>query len=122
MKLNLDFYQGQGKEISEQEKNIIQKYIEKYKETDYENKFSNKVSEYEIYYLSTTSQNILNWYPFDSKETVLEIGGDLGQLTGVFTNKCANVITIEPNLEKAKAIAKRYEDKDNLDIIVGNII
>lgn len=121
MKLNLDFYQGQGKEISEQEKNIIQKYIEKYKETDYENKFSNKVSEYEIYYLSTTSQNILNWYPFDSKETVLEIGGDLGQLTGVFTNKCANVITIEPNLEKAKAIAKRYEDKDNLDIIVGNI-
>ena len=71
-------------------------------------KFSEKITAQEIYHLSSSSQNILNWYPFKEKDTVLEIGGNLGNLTEVFINKCKEVTTIEPNLEKAKTISKRY--------------
>ena len=121
MKLNLNFCKNETNKITEQEKECIKNYIEKDNQELYENKFGENVTEYELYHLSTVSQNLINWYPFNTKDTVLQIGGDLGELTQVFCNNCEKVVTIEPNIEKAKAIAKRYENRENLEIIVGNI-
>lgn len=121
MKLNLNFCKNETNTITEQEKECIKNYIEKDNQELYENKFGENVTEYELYHLSTVSQNLINWYPFNTKDTVLQIGGDLGELTQVFCNNCEKVVTIEPNIEKAKAIAKRYENRENLEIIVGNI-
>lgn len=121
MKLNLNFCKNKTNTITEQEKECIKNYIEKDNQELYENKFGENVTEYELYHLSTVSQNLINWYPFNTKDTVLQIGGDLGELTQVFCNNCEKVVTIEPNIEKAKAIAKRYENRENLEIIVGNI-
>ena len=121
MKLNLNFCKDETNTITEQEKECIKNYIEKDNQELYENKFGENVTEYELYHLSTVSQNLINWYPFNTKDTVLQIGGDLGELTQVFCNNCEKVVTIEPNIEKAKAIAKRYENRENLEIIVGNI-
>lgn len=120
MKLNLEFYKKE-KEIEIAEKEIIHQYIEKFSNYDYEENFDEMITDKEIYYLSSCSQNILNWYPFKKEDEVLEIGGDLGQITQIFTTKTKEVITTEPNLEKAKAIAKRYEKEENLEIIVGNL-
>ena len=121
MKLNLNFCKNETNTITEQEKECIKNYIEKDNQELYENKFGENVTEYELYHLSTVSQNLINWYPFNTKDTVLQIGGDLGELTQVFCNNCEKVVTIEQNIEKAKAIAKRYENRENLEIIVGNI-
>ena len=121
MKLNLNFCKNETNTITEQEKECIKNYIEKDNQELYENKFGENVTEYELYHLSTVSQNLINWYPFNTKDTVLQIGGDLGELTQVFCNNCEKVVTIEPNIEKAKAIAKRYENREKLEIIVGNI-
>lgn len=121
MKLNLNFCKNETNTITEQEKECIKNYIEKDNQELYENKFGENVTEYELYHLSTVSQNLINWYPFNTKDTVLQVGGDLGELTQVFCNNCEKVVTIEPNIEKAKAIAKRYENRENLEIIVGNI-
>jgi len=121
LKLNLNFCKNETNTITEQEKECIKNYIEKDNQELYENKFGENVTEYELYHLSTVSQNLINWYPFNTKDTVLQIGGDLGELTQVFCNNCEKVVTIEPNIEKAKAIAKRYENRENLEIIVGNI-
>ena len=107
--------------FGEEEKNIIEQYIEKIEGNEYEKQFPEKVTEKEIYYLSSSSQNILNWYPFKKEDTILEVGGDLGQLTQIYTENCKEAVTIEPNLIKAKAISKRYETADNLEIIVGNL-
>ena len=120
MIFNTEFYEKKEEKISNSEQEIIDKYIEQYENRDYENQFSEKITAQEIYHLSSSSQNILNWYPFKEKDTVLEIGGNLGNLTEVFINKCKEVTTIEPNLEKAKTISKRYKDAQNLEIIVGN--
>ncbi len=121
MKLNLNFCKNETNTITEQEKECIKNYIEKDNQELYENKFGENVTEYELYHLSTVSQNLINWYPFNTKDTVLQVGGDLGELTQVFCNNCEKVVTIEQNIEKAKAIAKRYENRENLEIIVGNI-
>jgi len=121
LKLNLNFCKNETNTITEQEKECIKNYIEKDNQELYENKFGENVTEYELYHLSTVSQNLINWYPFNTKDTVLQIGGDLGELTQVFCNNCEKVVTIEQNIEKAKAIAKRYENRENLEIIVGNI-
>lgn len=120
MKLNLDFYQEKEEKVTSKEQEIISKYIEKCDNNDYEKEIPDEMTDKEIYYLSSTSQNILNWYPFKKESTVLEIGGDLGQLTQVFISKCKEVTTIEPNLIKAKTISKRYEKIENLEIIVGD--
>lgn len=122
MKLNTDFYKDNKEELmSNDEKNIIESYIEKYKNNCYEENMAENVTEKEIYYLSSCSQNILNWYQFKSDDSILEIGGNLGQLTEIFTGKCKKVTTIEPNLEKARAIAKRYENCENLEVIVRKL-
>lgn len=119
MKLNLDFYQKKEEKIIPEEQEMIENYIEKINRKEYEMQFSEEITDKEVYYLSSSSQNILNWYPFEKEDTILEIGGDLGQLTEVFIENCKEVVTIEPNLIKAKAIAKRYENEENLEIIAS---
>lgn len=59
------------------------------------------------------SQNILNWYPFQKDQDILEIGGNLGRLSNLFSEKCNKVTTIEPNKENVEKIEK----KQNLEII-----
>ena len=96
MKLNLDFYKENEEMLERQEKLFFEDLVD-------------------------SSKNILNWYPFEKQDTVLEVGGNFGQLTSVFTEQCKNVVTIEPSLIKAKEISKKYEQQDNLEIIVGNL-
>lgn len=120
MNLNLSFYKEKEETITEKEKQIIEQYIEKFDNKEYEEQFSPEITDKEIHLLSTISQNILNWYPFQKHQKVLEIGGNLGEITQVFVDKCEKVTTIEPNLIKAKAISKRYEKQENLEIIAGN--
>ena len=120
MKLNLDFYQEKEEVLSKAQEELIKEYIEKYDDSDYEKYFKDTVSESEIYHLSSESQNMINWYPFQQETTILEIGGNLGELTEVFCKKAKRVVTIEPNLKKAKAIEKRHKKQSNLEVIVGN--
>ena len=46
---------------------MYKNYIEKDNQELYENKFGENVTEYELYHLSTVSQNLINWYPFNTK-------------------------------------------------------
>ena len=122
MIFNTDFYEKKEESISEKEKELINNYIENSDDLEYENRFPEKITAKEVYHLSSSSQNILNWYPFKATDTVLEIGGNLGNLTEIFVDKCKEVTTIEPNFIKAKAISKRYSNRENLEVIVGNFL
>ena len=79
-------------DISKEKQNIINEYINKYSEEIYEKDLPEIISAEEMYYLTTVSQNLLNWYPFSKEDSVLEIGGDLGQLTGLFSKKCKDFL------------------------------
>lgn len=122
MKLTIAFDQEKENTVSPEEQAIIENYIEKYPEdNEYENYITNTISEPEMYYLTTQSQNIINWYPFEPTGTILEIGGNLGERTGFLCKKAKQVVTLEPNRKKAEAIAKRHKTEGNLEIIVGQV-
>ena len=122
MKLNLDFYKNESNQISDIERKCIEEYIDIYNNETYENNINSEaITDDKLYYLSTSSQNLISWYQFDKNDTLLEIDGDLGERTQVYCDKCKRVVTIEKNIDKAKAIAKRYSNRENLEVIVGDI-
>ena len=122
MKLNLDFYKSESNQISDIERKCIEEYIDIYNNEKYENNINSEaITDDKLYYLSTSSQNLISWYQFDKNDTLLEIDGDLGERTQVYCDKCKRVVTIEKNIDKAKAIAKRYSNRENLEVIVGDI-
>ena len=121
MKLNLNFFEEKNEEKNEDLANLIENYIEKYEPSSYDMHFENDISAKELYYLSDLSENILNWYPFNLNDSILEIGAGLGQLTNLLTQKCKEVVSIEPNITKARAIEKRLNNVENLEVIVGTL-
>ena len=56
---------------------------------------------------------------FKENSSILEVGGNLGEITGVLCKKANKVVTLENQPDKATIISKRYENQDNLAIILG---
>lgn len=73
------------------------------------------------YHLSRCRRNILNWYPFNEDASVLEIGCGLGAITGLLCDRCSDVTAVELSKRRAAATLLRCREKENLEIIVGNL-
>lgn len=116
MKLNLEFYQKEEEkpeeEVEQKIKNNIGNYEEvKKQDTDIDLMLA----------LSGIRKNILNWYPFGQEDEILEIGAGYGEITGYLCEKVKQVTALELEKNKAQILAKRQEDKENLECIVGNL-
>lgn len=66
-------------------------------------------------------ENLLNWYPFRSQASVLEIGAGMGALTGLLCRKCMKVDAFEHSEIRSEIIKERHKKYHNLDVISGNI-
>lgn len=119
MKVNYDFYSGKDEYSDGDIENEIIDYEEKYKNA--EEVFKKDIRWPVFYHLTPIRENILNWYPFDKESSVLEIGAGMGALTGLLCEKCKNVVSVELSKNRAKSIENRNKDKENLEIIVGNL-
>lgn len=74
-----------------------------------------------FYHLSTLRTSILNWYEFKEESILLEVGGELGALTGLFCDKCSQVTVTEKAAENAEIIASRYRNRNNLSVMACDI-
>lgn len=74
-----------------------------------------------FYHLTHLRKNILNWYPFESSSHLLEIGCGMGALTGMFCDFCEKVTAVELSKRRARATQLRCREKENLEILVGNL-
>lgn len=74
-----------------------------------------------LYHLSSVRNNILNWYPFKKHETLLEIGGGCGALTGLFCEKLSNIKVIELSKLRSEINLERNKQYKNFEILVGNL-
>lgn len=126
MKFNMDFFKNKINQENDFE--VVKQYIEnnindveRNTSPNYETEFVDKITDKELYHLSTQSQNIINWFPFTKEMEVLELCGNYGEITGTLCDKCKNVITIEPNIEKARLLGKRHQQRENLEVVVGNL-
>ncbi len=73
------------------------------------------------YHLTHVRRNLLNWYPFQEDSSLLEIGCGLGALTGLLCDSCKKVTAVELSKKRAAAALLRCREKENLEIIVGNL-
>lgn len=73
-----------------------------------------------LYHFSEIRWNILEWYPFDSEGTILEIGSGCGALSGMFCKKVKRVVAVELSERRSMISAYRNRECDNLEIILGN--
>lgn len=73
------------------------------------------------YHLTQVRRNILNWYEFAPDSDVLEIGCGFGAITGLLCEKCKSVTAVELSKRRATGALLRNRDRDNLEIIVGNL-
>ncbi len=121
-RLNIDFYKSEyQKDTISGIDRVIRGYIMAVGKED-----CDKVIEYDpreevFMHLSSLRKSTISWYPFKEESTVLEIEGGFGSLTGALCEKAAHVVVTEASLFVAKAIEKRYEKRENLDIYVGDV-
>lgn len=73
------------------------------------------------YHLTHLRKNILNWYPFKKGSSVLEIGCGMGAITNMLCDKCHEVTAVELSKRRAMAALLRCRERENLEIIVGNL-
>lgn len=120
MKLNLEYNDEKKDILNKKDTEIIKKYIDKYEEQQYEEILEKEGDYDKILALSEIRNNIINWYPFKKDSTILQIGANLGEITGELCGHAKKVIAIEKSLYKAQAMSKRLKSYDNLEVVVGD--
>ena len=97
----------------------IHKIIMEHESEDYSDIIANTDDWWLFYHLSELRKSLLNWYDFKPEAQLLEVGAEFGALTGLFCDRCQHVTVTEPSMFKANALYKRYQNRINLDIYVG---
>lgn len=116
----LIFHEEDKKELSEVEKDIC-KYITQNGQDDYDHLISTDNRWKVFYNLTRMRKSILNWYDFKKDAVLLEIGGGFGALTGLYCDKCGQVVSVERFLYRAEQIYERHKNRNNLAVYAGRI-
>lgn len=74
-----------------------------------------------FFHLSDMRQALFGWYDMPKDADVLEIGCGFGALTGVLAERAAHVAALDDSLFRARACAKRWNKKDNIDVYAGHL-
>ncbi len=72
-------------------------------------------------HLSDMRQALFGWYDMPKDADVLEIDCGFGALTGVLADHAAHVAAVDASLFRARACAKRWDKKDNIDVYAGRL-
>lgn len=73
-----------------------------------------------LYHLSPIRENLLEWYPLDNTQSVLEIGSGCGAMTGILSRKAQKVTCIELSEKRSLINAYRHKEHENIEIYIGN--
>ena len=74
-----------------------------------------------FFHLSDMRQALFGWYDMPKDADVLEIGCGFGALTGVLAERSAHVAALDDSLFRARACAKRWDKKENVDVYAGQL-
>lgn len=120
-KFNLTWYRDKDLYSEGEIEDTIIHLISENDPEDYVQAIADNYSWSAYYHLSHIRKNILNWYPFDPEASVLEIGCGMGAITGMLCDRCKEVTAVELSKRRATGALLRCREKDNLEIIVGNL-
>lgn len=98
---------------------VIADYIDRYP-GGYYDEYLSEENDFQVWYqLSELRTGLFSWYSFGENANVLEIGAGAGALTGLLCDKCACVAATERSPVRARMLAKRWQEKDNLTVYAG---
>ena len=118
--VKMDFSAYDGKD-SYSDGSIEDEILTHAKAGDIENFLRNDSRWPVICHLSPNRNFLLEWFPIDKEDSVLEIGCGLGALTGTLLSKGAHVEAVEISSRRAQICALRNRNAENLTIHVGNL-
>ena len=121
MKLDFSYYKNDIYYNTGKNETKIIEYIKSNNFESYEEILEKDSSDEIILALSSIRNNMVYAYDFKPNATILEIGAHFGEVTNLLCEKASKVISIESVKSRAEAISKRCENKENLEIIVGNL-
>lgn len=121
MKMNLTYYKNDVFYNTSKDEEKIIEYIKNNTPETYEQILEKDSSDEIILALSSIRNNIVYSYEFKPNSTILEIGAHFGEITNLLCEKASKVVSIESVKNRAETISKRCEDKENLELIVGNL-
>ena len=73
-----------------------------------------------LYHLSPLRGNIVDWLPMKPGDKILEIGSGCGAITDKLSEKAGSVTCIDLSAKRSLINAYRNQDRDNIEIHVGN--
>lgn len=74
-----------------------------------------------FYHFSPMRQSLFNWYTFEKDSCLLELGCETGILTQLFCESCNRVISVDRDVEYAKAAYERNRHCTNLKVYAGDV-
>ena len=116
-KLNLDYYSGENHYSDGDIEEVILRIAKEGKPLSSLGKVEFPI----LYHLSGVRENILNWYPFKAGGNCLEIGSGCGAISGLLCDRLKKVTSVELSKRRADINFARHGEKENLEIIVGNL-
>lgn len=90
-----------------------------YPEDAYYNLLEQEKSALFLYHLAAMRRQLLEWFPFQGMERILELGAGAGALTGLLTERSSLVDAVEPSEILARCNARRNASASNLRIFAG---
>lgn len=123
MNVNLKYYKKDIdlEDMKKSEEDTLIKYINEYDKTNYQDIFKNDKRVFVVSNLSSTSSNIIDWYPIKTSDKVLEISPKFGQYTESLCKKAGKVVALEFSKIRSEAIIKRHSELQNLEVICANL-
>lgn len=104
------------KDISPEIRNLLSKYNGDTKKLLKENPNQDY-----LYALSDIRENILEWYGFDEKASLLQVGSDYGALTGLYSRRVSQVTVLDPNRNNLSVNRLRYQNQENIRYVTGDL-
>ncbi len=118
---NLDYYKNDDQYSDGDIEDRIVEIIAENEPEQYTEAIDRDFSWPVYYHLTRTRRNLLSWYDFKPESDVLEIGCGFGAISGLLCDKCKSVTAVELSQRRAIGALLRCREKENLEIIVGNL-
>lgn len=120
VKLNYDFYPGEDIYSDGAIEDEILDITKNAARIEYPSIIEQKNSWPILYHLSYLRGNIVDWLPITKEMKVLEIGSGCGAITDKLSEKAGSVTCVDLSAKRSMINAYRNQDRDNIEIYVGN--
>lgn len=121
VKLNLEYDDGFNLSVYFHLKKLDENLIKQLKSKVSFFELSGDIPKETRYYLTRETSNLLSILDIDDESDVLEINPCFGAMTEKLCDKARSVTAVEFSKRNASIIKERLSNKDNLEIIVGNL-